>query len=28
MTKEELARNVGVTRQTIIAVENGKTYHL
>ena len=24
MTQEELARRVGVTRQTIIAIENGK----
>ncbi|MEM2560457.1 MAG: helix-turn-helix transcriptional regulator [Candidatus Bathyarchaeia archaeon] len=24
MTQEELARKVGVTRQTIIAIENGK----
>ena len=24
MTQEELARSVGVTRQTIIAIENGK----
>lgn len=26
MTQEELARKVGVTRQTIIAIENGKYF--